>query len=143
MRKMDVHFSSKNHNAETPRCLYEELDTEFHFQLDPCCVLETAKCSRFYTLEVDGLTQEWSPCRVFMNPPYGREIGKWMEKAYKESLKGALVVCLVPSRTDTKWWHDYAMKGEIRFLRGRLKFGGHKNPALFPSAIVIFRPPNG
>jgi hypothetical protein len=76
-----------------------------------------------------------------MNPPYGRGISVWMEKAYNESRQGALVVCLIPSRTDTLWWHNYAMKGEIRFIKGRIKFGGHENPAPFPSAVVIFRPP--
>jgi site-specific DNA-methyltransferase (adenine-specific) len=75
-----------------------------------------------------------------MNPPYGKEIGKWMKKAYESAVNGALVVCLVPARTDTKWWHDYAMKGEITFIRGRLKFDRHKNSAPFPSAIVVFRP---
>ena len=74
-----------------------------------------------------------------MNPPYGREIMSWMEKAYTSSRYGATVVCLVPARTDTAWWHTYAMKGEITFLRGRLKFGGHKNSAPFPSAVVVFR----
>jgi site-specific DNA-methyltransferase (adenine-specific) len=75
-----------------------------------------------------------------MNPPYGRAIGHWMRKALLESMSGALVVCLVPSRTDTAWWHDYAVRGEIRYLRGRLKFGGATNSAPFPSAIIIFRP---
>lgn len=74
-----------------------------------------------------------------MNPPYGRTIKQWMQKAYESSLKGATVVCLVPARTDTAWWHDFAMKGEIEFIRGRLKFGGHKNSAPFPSAVVVFR----
>ena len=73
-----------------------------------------------------------------MNPPYGREIGAWMKKAYESSLQGAMVVCLVPARTDTKWWHDYAIKGEIEFIRGRLKFGKSKNSAPFPSAVVVF-----
>lgn len=77
-----------------------------------------------------------------MNPPYGREIGAWMAKAWRSSQAGALVVCLVPARTDTAWWHDYAAKGAVRFIRGRLKFGGHKNSAPFPSALVIFSPPN-
>lgn len=77
-----------------------------------------------------------------MNPPYGREIGLWMRKAYEESLKGCIVVCLVPSRTDTAWWHDYVQgKAEVRFVRGRLKFGNAKNSAPFPSAVVIYRPP--
>ncbi len=75
-----------------------------------------------------------------MNPPYGREIKKWMEKAYLESTKGAVVVCLVPARTDTAWWHDYAMLGKVRFIRGRLKFSGAKHSAPFPSAVVVFRP---
>lgn len=74
-----------------------------------------------------------------MNPPYGRTIGQWMKKAYESSLDGATVVCLVPSRTDTKWWHDYAMKGDFTFIKGRLKFGGNKNPAPFPSAVVVFK----
>jgi len=76
----------------------------------------------------------------WMNPPYGRTIGKWMRKAYESSLTGSTVVCLVPARTDTAWWHDYAIKGEVRFLRGRLKFGGSANSAPFPNAVVIFRP---
>ena len=75
----------------------------------------------------------------YMNPPYGRTIGKWMEKAVNEWRAGAIVVCLVPARTDTNWWHTYAMQGEIRFLKGRLKFGGSKNAAPFPSAVVIFK----
>jgi hypothetical protein len=73
-----------------------------------------------------------------MNPPYGRAIKDWMAKAYDSSKNGAKVVCLVPARTDTAWWHDYAMKGEITFLRGRLKFGNSKNSAPFPSALVVF-----
>ena len=74
-----------------------------------------------------------------MNPPYGRTIKSWMKKAYEESLKGVTVVCLVPSRTDTIWWHDYAVKGDIEFIKGRLKFNGHKNSAPFPSAVVVFK----
>jgi hypothetical protein len=75
-----------------------------------------------------------------MNPPYGRVIGNWMRKAYESAKEGALVVCLVPSRTDTRWWHDYAMKGEVRYVKGRLKFGDSKNSAPFPCAVVVFRP---
>ena len=91
----------------------------------------------YYTKAEDGLSKEWKG-KVWMNPPYGREIIKWMKKAYESSLDGAMVVCLVPSRTDTKWWHEYAMKGTIEFIRGRLKFGGSKNSAPFPSALIIF-----
>ncbi len=86
----------------------------------------------------DGLAMNWWGT-VFMNPPYGREIGKWMKKAYESAQTGATVVYLVPSRTDTRWWHDYAMKGEVRFIKGRLKFGGSKNSAPFASAVVIFK----
>ena len=135
---MKVHYTSKSYEWETPQELFDELDNEFDLILDPCCTFENAKCVRYYTKKDDGLKQDWL-WNTFMNPPYGREIGKWMKKAYEESFKGCLVVCLVPSRTDTKWWHDYAMKGEIRFIKGRLKFGNAKNSAPFPSAIVIFR----
>ena len=85
----------------------------------------------------DGLQQNWTGM-CWMNPPYGKEIGKWLKKAYESSINGAIVVCLIPARTDTAWWHDYVMKGKIRFIRGRLKFGGNKNSAPFPSAIVVF-----
>jgi site-specific DNA-methyltransferase (adenine-specific) len=134
-------FSSKSPEWGTPQDLFDKLDKEFKFTLDPCCTHENAKCVTHYTREEDGLKQDWSKEVVFMNPPYGRVIGKWIEKAYKESLKGALVVCLIPSRTDTKWWHEYCMKGEIRFIKGRIKFvgeNGNSSPAPFPSAIVIF-----
>lgn len=137
---MAVHFSSETPEWPTPQVFFDALDAEFHFTLDPCCTEENRKCPRYFTAAVDGLTQPWAPERVFMNPPYGREIGKWMKKAYEESLRGALVVCLVPARTDTAWWHDYAANGEVSFVRGRLKFGGHKNSAPFPNAVVVFRP---
>jgi phage N-6-adenine-methyltransferase len=136
-----VHFSSKSSEWETPIDLFDRLDRRYRFNLDPCCTPETAKCKNYYTEQDDGLSQDWTGS-VFMNPPYGREIIKWMEKAYRESLKGCTVVCLVPSRTDTRWWHEYAMKGNVQFIRGRLKFGGHKNSAPFPSAIIVFGGPN-
>ena len=135
---MEVHYSSKSNEWSTPSDTFEALNHEFRFTLDPCATKSNAKCSLFYDIEADGLRQDWSKHRVFMNPPYGRQIGLWVKKAYEESTRGALVVCLVPSRTDTQWWHGYCMRGEIRFLRGRLKFGGSKNPAPFPSAVVIF-----
>ena len=134
----DVHFSSKDMTFATPQDFYDKLDAEFRFTLDPCCVPETAKCEKFYTPEDDGLSQDWAGERVFMNPPYGRAIKLWMKKAAEEAQRGTLVVCLVPARTDTAWWHDYAMQGEIRFIRGRLKFGNAKNNAPFPSAVVVF-----
>lgn len=123
----------------TPQDFFDVLHAEFGFDLDVCATDENAKCARYFTAETDGLAQEWSGT-CWMNPPYGRVIGDWMRKAWESSLSGATVVCLVPSRTDTRWWHDYAMRGEIRYVRGRLKFGGSKNSAPFPCAVVIFRP---
>ena len=103
-----------------------------------CAVAENAKCTKFFTPEDNALEQDWAPHVCFMNPPYGRSITSWIEKAYNEALKGAVVVCLLPSRTDTRWWHNYVMKGKIHFIKGRLKFGNAKNSAPFPSVIVIF-----
>jgi phage N-6-adenine-methyltransferase len=132
-------FSSNDMTWETPQWLFNKLDKEFNFTLDVCALPETAKCKNYYTPQIDGLKQDWEDNICWMNPPYGREVGVWIEKAYNESLKGATVVCLIPSRTDTKYWHDYCMKAsEIRFIKGRLKFGDSKNSAPFPSAIVIF-----
>ena len=131
-------FTSKTDEHSTPQDFFEELDAEFNFTLDPCATRKNKKCRSFYTKEIDGLVHKWAGS-VFMNPPYGREIGKWMKKAYESSQEGATVVCLVPARTETAWWHDYAMKGEIRFIRGRLRFNGSKINAPFPSAVVIFR----
>jgi len=136
-----VLFSSATDEWPTPQWLYTALDREFGFTLDPCATPANAKCRHFFTRELDGLAQDWSEHTVFMNPPYGRAIGLWVEKAYKTHLQGATVVALLPSRTDARWWHNYVMKGEIRFIRGRVTFEGGKFPAPFPSAIVIFRPP--
>lgn len=139
MNTTSVHFSSVTNEWATPQALYDDLNAEFGFTLDPCATPENAKCPKFYTLADDGLIQDWGEEVVFMNPPYGRVIGDWLKKAYEESLKGATVVCLIPARTDTAYWHDYAMKGEIRFLRGRVKFAGGEWNAPFPSALVIFK----
>lgn len=141
MSDMTVHFSSATPEWYTPLDFFQVLDAEFNFTLDPCCTHENAKCARHFTQADNGLAQDWGTETVFMNPPYGREIKDWMRKAYEASLAGAVVVCLVPARTDTAWWHDYAIKGENRFLRGRLKFGGATTSAPFPSAVVVFRPP--
>ncbi len=138
-RRPHALFSSRTEEWSTPAKLYAELDAEFGFTLDPCATAENAKCPNFYTCADDGLAKPWSGT-VFMNPPYGRAIGEWMAKAYRESQAGALVVCLVPARTDTAWWHEYAVRGEIKFLRGRLHFRNAQNGAPFPSALVIFRP---
>jgi site-specific DNA-methyltransferase (adenine-specific) len=134
-----VHFSSKTDLHATPQDFFDKLDAEFNFELDVCASPENAKCARYFTKEQDGLAQEWRGV-VFMNPPYGRDIKLWIRKAFESSLAGATVVCLLPARTDTAYWHDYVMKAdEIRFIRGRLKFGDSKNVAPFPSAVAIFK----
>jgi len=133
----DVMFSSVTDQWSTPQDFFDGLNEEFHFTLDPCADELNHKCARFFTKEQDGLVQSWDGERVFCNPPYGREIGKWVQKA---SEAHALVVMLLPARTDTKWFHDFIyQKHEVRFVRGRLKFGGQKNSAPFPSMVVIFR----
>ncbi len=165
---MEVHYSSDSNEWETPIEFFNKLDSEFNFTLDPCCSEFNYKCKKHYTEKENGLKQDWSKDVVFMNPPYGREIKHWVEKAYRESLKGAVVVCLIPARTDTSYWHEYIFPyaDDIRFVRGRLKFGktdsvnyveqldmfGLKQkkpinvscdlPAPFPSAIVIFKGEN-
>jgi site-specific DNA-methyltransferase (adenine-specific) len=134
-----VHFRSRSPEWATPRDLFRALDAEFRFDFDPCATPETATCPRYFTPADDGLRQEWTG-RVFMNPPYGRTIGAWMRKAWEASQTTAEVaVCLVPARTDTAWWHSYATRGEVRFLQGRLRFGGAASGAPFPSAVVVFR----
>ncbi len=134
---MSVHFSSKTDLWATPQKFFDKYNDIYNFTLDVCANDDNAKCTKYFTIEDNGLAHTWVGV-CWMNPPYGREIGEWMKKAYESSLQGATVVCLVPSRTDTKWWHDYAMKGKIEFIKGRLKFGDAKNSAPFPSAIVIF-----
>ena len=138
---MDVHYSSKTNEWSTPQDFFDELDKEFNFTLDPCATSENAKCNKYFTVEDNGLKQDWSNDVVFMNPPYGREIKYWVQKAFEESLKGATVVCLIPARTDTTYWHNYIFgkADDIRFIKGRLKFSGSKNPAPFPSAIIIYK----
>lgn len=134
-----VHFSSKTDVWATPQNFYDAINEEFSFNTDVCAIAENAKCPHYFTPEQDGLTQKWSGV-CWMNPPYGRQIRHWMRKAYESSLAGTTVVCLVPARTDTSWWHEWAIRGEVRFIRGRLKFGGAKHSAPFPCALVIFRP---
>lgn len=136
---MSVHFSSKTDLWATPQEFFDKYHAIYQFETDVCANHENAKCAMYYTKEDDGLAQDWEGS-CWMNPPYGREIKAWMKKAYESSMNGATVVCLVPARTDTAWWHDYAMKGDIEFIRGRLKFGGHNNSAPFPSAVVVFKP---
>lgn len=143
----EVMFSSKSDEWETPQDLFDKLNAEFSFTLDVCATPENAKCSAFYTEDDDGLKQDWQG-NCWMNPPYGREIGKWIEKAaWAAKTTANLVVCLLPARTDTRWWHKWIWDTEqqkpytgvkVRFIKGRLKFGGCSNSAPFPSAIVIF-----
>lgn len=126
---MSVHFSSQRLDWRTPKHVIEVLEEEFGAMFDPCPS----------NPQFDGLAREWERVN-FVNPPYGREIGKWIKKGYAEWQKGKTVVFLIPSRTDTHWWHDYIMKAtEIRFIKGRLKFGDSENSAPFPSAVVIFK----
>ena len=130
---------SKTVEWETPQWLFDKYNAIYGFNLDACATPENAKCKRYFKEEDNALNQEWTGI-VWMNPPYGRKIGKWVRKAYKSAQNGAIVVCLLPSRTDTAWWHDYCMRGDVEFIRGRLKFGNAAENAPFPSAIVIFSP---
>lgn len=133
----ELFFSSKTDDWETPQEVFDKLDKEFHFTLDVAASPTNAKCADYFTKEQNGLAQEWRGV-VWCNPPYGREVGKWVAKA---ATSNALVVMLLPARTDTAWFHDYIYgKAEVRFIRGRLKFGGCKNAAPFPSMVVIFDP---
>ena len=133
--------SSKTNEWETPQWFFDELNEEFNFTLDPCSN-GNHKCEKFYTIKEDGLKQDWSKDIVFMNPPYGGHTGDWIKKALEESQKGAVVVCLIVSSTDRSYWHDYIFPfaQQVRFIRGRLKFGEADSTAPFASAIVIFSP---
>lgn len=135
-----VMFSSKEEKWATPQDLFDELNEEFGFTLDAAASDDNAKCERYYTKETNGLAQSWRGETVFFNPPYGRKIGDWVEKAHNEYLNGeCTVVMLLPARTDTKWFHEHILgNAEIRFVRGRLKFGDAKNSAPFPSMVVIW-----
>ncbi len=136
----DLMFSSKTDNWATPQDFFDELNKEFKFTLDPCASDENHKCEKYYTAESNGLLQNWGGHRVFCNPPYGRQLAKWVKKSAEESKKqNTVVVMLIPARTDTAYFHDFIYhKAKIRFIRGRLKFGGSKNAAPFPSMVVIF-----
>lgn len=135
---MNVHFSSQTNEWSTPHDFYSQLDAEFKFTLDPCATDENHKCDKYYTIKQNGLERTWDNEIVFCNPPYGREIKHWVKKA--SEAKGGIVVMLIPARTDTQYFHDYIYgKAEVRFIRGRLKFGDSKNSAPFPSMVVIFK----
>ena len=137
MRMTDGLTSSATDEWATPKDLFDELNSEFTFSLDVASTDDNALCEVHYTKDDDGLSQKWTGS-VWCNPPYGREIGKWIAKA-ASTHEGGVIVCLVPARTDTAWWHDYATKAtEVRFIRGRLHFGDGKGCAPFPSAVLIF-----
>lgn len=128
-------FTSNSNEWATPQAFFDELNKEFNFDCDVCAVPENAKCANYYTPEIDGLSQEWSGV-CYMNPPYGRDIAKWVKKAAESK---ATVVCLLPARTDTRWFHDYIYgKAEVRFIKGRLHFNESKQSAPFPSMVVVF-----
>lgn len=134
----DVLFSSRSEEWETPQDLFDYLDSYYHFGLDVCATKENAKCEDYFTKETDGLKQDWCGYgTVWMNPPYGKDIYKWMKKAVDESRRGCRVVCLIHARTDTRWWHDFAMRAAvIYFIKGRLSFG--KGTSTFPSVALEF-----
>lgn len=133
-----VMFSSRSDEWSTPDDLFDKLNRLYHFDLDPCATDNNTKCENYYTKEQDGLVQSWKGARVFCNPPYGREVGKWVRKCSTEDTE--ICVMLLPARTDTKWFHEYIYnKAEIIFLKGRLKFGQSENSAPFPSMVVIFK----
>ena len=132
-------FTSNRNDWETPDELFDPLNDEFGFTMDVCATEENKKCWMCYTEKEDGLSQDWAQWYAcWMNPPFNKN-KEWVKKAYEESLKGATVVCLVPARTNTNWWHDYCMKGEVRFIKGRPVFKGATGGLPQPLAIVIFR----
>jgi phage N-6-adenine-methyltransferase len=138
-------FTSATDEWGTPPDLFAYYHRIYGFELDVCASAENAKCAQYFDRKANGLMQEWAPAKCWMNPPYGNGISEWVRKAYQESRRGALVVCLLPARVDTGWWHDYAAKGRMEFLRSRVAFvgtdpgqKGHNAP--FPSAIVTFMP---
>jgi phage N-6-adenine-methyltransferase len=137
--KTDGLYSSERGDWATPQDLFDLLNDEFDFDLDVCAMPWSAKCARYFTPDDDGLSQVWEG-RCFMNPPYGRDIGAWVEKADASAGNGdaEVVVCLLPARVDTDWWWNYCRFGHIRFLRGRLHFDDGEDAAPFPSAVVIF-----
>lgn len=136
-----VLYSSKEEKWATPQDFFDKLNDEFHFTLDAAASPDNAKCPVYFTEEQNGLAQSWEGHTVWCNPPYCRKTGAWVKKAWEEHQRtGCTVVMLLPSRTDVRWFHDYILgKAEIRFIKGRLKFGGNKNSAPFPSIVVIYR----
>jgi phage N-6-adenine-methyltransferase len=143
VQEISVHFKHETVMWETPKRLFEALDAEFHFTCDVCAVMSNAKCAHYFSPAQDGLRQRWEGV-CFCNPPYGTEIALWVQKAFESSLFGTTVVCVLPARTDTRWWQRYIIplpQADVSFLPGRQRFSESGNSAPFPSAVVIFRPP--
>jgi site-specific DNA-methyltransferase (adenine-specific) len=142
-KRQPATFSRKSTEWGTPLGLFRKLDAEFGFTLDVCAVPENAKCRRYFTPAENGLLRKWEGV-CWMNPPYGADVGKWVRKAHLSARDGATVICLLPARTDTAWWHEYVIPyAEVRFVRGRIRFTGARSSAPFPSAIVLFGYPAG
>lgn len=139
-RSLDAMTSSKSNEWCTPKSLFDSLNKEFHFTLDAAASDENHKCDKYYTIHTNGLIHSWKGETVFINPPYGGHVGKWVKKAYDESLDGATVVMLISSSTDRSYWHNYIFPyaKQIRFVRGRIRFSNHVSSAPFASAIVVF-----
>lgn len=135
-------YSCRSEEWPTPQSFFDTLDEEFHFTLDPCATRRNAKCTVFFSKRQNGLLQDWSRHRVFCNPPYGRFMRDWTRKCFEASQSGALVVLLAHARTDTRWFHDwvYGKAAELRFVRGRLRFGDGRQSAPFPSLVAVYRP---
>lgn len=138
-RKKGYLLPSATVEWETPQDFFDKLDAEYHFTVDVAATPENAKCAKYYTMTDNGLSKSWGGETVWCNPPYGRVIKDWVRKAYDESqTPGTVVVMLLPARTDTAWFHDYCKQGAVEFIRGRLRFGGSKENAPFPSMVVVF-----
>lgn len=145
--KNNGRYNGNGRHWATPSEVFDPLHAEFGFTLDPCATHESAKCERYFTEEQDGLSRDWGKERVFMNPPYGREVYAWTKKARESAERGALVVGLLPASTDLAWWHDDIVgRAEVRYLRGRVRFltgGPYRASGFFASVIVIWRPMGG
>lgn len=143
MGNLNVMYSSQSEEWSTPDDFFKNLDDEFHFTLDPCATDANHKCEKYYTKEQDGLAQDWTGETVFCNPPYGRGMERWVNKCYEHAQNGGVVVMLIFARTDTKYFHEMIYhNAELRFVKGRLKFGGSRNSAPFPSMVVVFKKRN-
>lgn len=144
--KNNGRYNGNGRHWATPPEVFDPLHAEFNFTLDPCATPRTAKCLRYFTEVEDGLAQDWGTERVFMNPPYGREVYAWTKKARESAARGALVVGLLPASTDLKWWHDDVVghAAEVRYIRGRVRFltgGPYRASGFFASVVVVWRPP--